>query len=230
MYAAGPEHYFTLAAKAVEVIRHAMAAAKRETFRRILDCPCGHGRVLRALKAEFPRAELTACDLDRDGVDFCAKTFGATPIYSKENPIEIELPDQYDLIWCGSLFTHFDAPLWHGFLKLFGTALVGRGILVFTTHGRFNAESVHSGYDFGVPNPEALLNGYERQGFGYVEYPETLKKDVGILSYGVSLSSLPWVITQAQRVQGLRILSVTERAWGGQDVIACFRESLEERC
>ena len=47
----------------------------------MLDFACGHGRVMRTLKAAFPDALLTACDIDRDGVDFCARTFGAAPVY-----------------------------------------------------------------------------------------------------------------------------------------------------
>ncbi len=84
--------------------------------------PSGHGRVLRALKAAFPGAHLTACGHRRDGVEFCARVLGATPIVSRENPAEIELEGPYDLIWCGSLLTHMDAARWPGFLDLLSLA------------------------------------------------------------------------------------------------------------
>ena len=59
--------------------------------KRILDLPCGHGRVLRYLSAAFPEAEITACDIMREGVDFCASTFGAIPVYSQDDPQQIPL-------------------------------------------------------------------------------------------------------------------------------------------
>ncbi len=33
----------------------------------------------------YPKAELTACDINQDGVDFCKKEFRAHPVYSKHN-------------------------------------------------------------------------------------------------------------------------------------------------
>ena len=86
----------------LDCVRLAMVSARKETVQNILDLPSGHGRVLRLLKAEYPEAKLTACDILTDAVDFCAETFGATPLYGKERPGEIELLEQYDLIWCGS--------------------------------------------------------------------------------------------------------------------------------
>ena len=45
--------------------------------RRILDMPCGHGRVTRVLRARFPDAAITVCDIDRDGAGFASDRFGA---------------------------------------------------------------------------------------------------------------------------------------------------------
>lgn len=94
------------------VLRALDAAGKpMEEVHRVLDLPCGHGRVLRYLRAAFPEAEITACDLLRDGVDYCAATFGAVPVHSHEDPVRIPLErNAFDLIWVGSLLTHLDAP------------------------------------------------------------------------------------------------------------------------
>jgi SAM-dependent methyltransferase len=115
------EYYFRCGRSAVERIQTSLATASipRERVKRILDLPCGHGRVLRYLRAAFPEAEIAACDLLRDGADFCASTFGATPVYSCDEPEAIPLsPGSFDLIWVGSLFTHLDAPLWVRFLAV----------------------------------------------------------------------------------------------------------------
>src|SRR6476620_8602013 len=76
------EIYFSAGRSAVACINLAMHAAQKSAsdVTRILDLPCGHGRILRYLKAAFPEAEITACDIRRDAVDFCASTFGAVPV------------------------------------------------------------------------------------------------------------------------------------------------------
>ena len=86
MDAGGRPSYLSTGVAALPPIRVALAAAGRESVDSVLDFGSGHGRVLRVLKAVFPDARLTACDLDRDAVDFCARTFGATPVYSHTDP------------------------------------------------------------------------------------------------------------------------------------------------
>jgi hypothetical protein len=68
------------------------------------------------LKAAFPGAELTACDIDRDAVEFCAETFGAVPVCAETRPEQIRFDREFDLIWSGSLFTHLEAERFGGFL------------------------------------------------------------------------------------------------------------------
>ena len=124
-------------------IRHVLSGAGKENVTRILDLPCGYGRVARWLRAEFPVARLVACDIDREAVDFCAETFDAKPVYSAERPQEIELPGRFDLIWCGSLVTHLDERGWIDFMRFFESVLRPAGVLVFTTQGRFVADKFH---------------------------------------------------------------------------------------
>ncbi len=188
--------------------------AGKEALHTILDFACGHGRVLRMLAAAFPAARLTACDLDPDGVEFCARTFGATGVVSREEPAEIELEGPFDLIWCGSLLTHVDEDRWHGFLSLWESLLAPDGVLVFTTHGRRSAENIRSSI---AAQMSAMLGDYDRTGFGYEDYPDSD-------NYGTSLSSPAWVCRQLERVPGLRLLMLKEEGWADhQDVVACLR-------
>ena len=136
------ERYLRAGQKALDCIRLGMVAAGKTGVASALDLPSGHGRVLRWIKAEFPDARLGAGDIDHDGVDFCAATFGATPVYGHEDPADIEIDAPYELIWCGSLFTHLPPERWEGFLALFERALVPEGLLVFTTHGRRIADRI----------------------------------------------------------------------------------------
>jgi SAM-dependent methyltransferase len=221
MWRSDPEHYFEYGETALRCIQPAMAATDRASFENILDFPSGHGRVLRTLKAEFPRAHLTACDIDPDAVDFCAQTFGAKPIYSAEDPSAIDLPREYDLIWCGSLLTHLDAPRWRAFLGLFEAALRPYGLFVITTAGRYCAELARRDKARGFWWSGSMLAAYDRTGFGYSEYGADVKEEISITTYGQSIASLRWVIEQLEELKLLRIVFACERAWHGLDAIAC---------
>ena len=217
------EHYLNVGRSALRSVLLAMWGAGKNEFHQILDLPCGHGRVLRILKAAFPDAELTACDILRDGVDFCARMFGARPIYASAVADPALFDRTFDLIWCGSLLTHLDAPRWPEFLDLFQGLLCPGGVLVFTTHGRRVAEWMRVGrsnHGLDEPSLAAVLSDYERQGFGYSNY----QAEAG---YGISLTSPAWTCNQLVRIPGLRLRMYNEAAWDNHhDVIACTKESL----
>jgi SAM-dependent methyltransferase len=217
---------------ALDSIRLAMLAAQKETVTSILDLPSGHGRVLRVLKAEYPEARLTACDIYRDGVDFCSSAFGATGVYGHERPADIKLGDQFDLIWCGSLLTHLDAPLWEQFLDLFQSALMPGGLLIFTTMGRSIAADMRDPVKGRIrlakkdEQREAIVQGYDRTGFGYAEYqfPEDRRKSLSLPpKYGIALARPSWTCSLIERRPHLQLVSYMENRWGAQDVIACVR-------
>jgi CBS domain-containing protein/SAM-dependent methyltransferase len=215
----GRASYLWTGVAALQPIKVALAAAGRESVENVLDFASGHGRVLRALKAEFPHAHLTACDLDRDAVDFCARTFGASPVYSHEDPARIEIDDRFDLIWCGSLFTHIDAPRWAGFLDLLGSLLSPGGVLVITTAGRSVAAEMREGEYRGLTADlgRGLLEDFDRTGFGYRDYP-------GQSGYGLARCRPAWVCEQLERRTGFELLGYTERGWNRrQDTVACIR-------
>ncbi|HVS70895.1 MAG TPA: class I SAM-dependent methyltransferase [Phycisphaerae bacterium] len=153
MPADDPAYYLSVGQGVLRLVKLALLHSLKRpaSIRHILDLPCGHGRVLRTLRAAFPSAEITASDLLEDGVDFCAKTFNATPVLSKIHPTPDLFPHagQYDLIFVGSLFTHLDEPRWFEFLSLFHALLAPNGILLFTTHGPYVAFRMISGETYG---------------------------------------------------------------------------------
>jgi SAM-dependent methyltransferase len=185
--------------------------------RRILDLPCGHGRVLRMLAAVFPDAALTAADLDRGGVDFCARRFGATPVYAPADPRELALPAaSFDLIWCGSLITHLDEAATLALLEALAAALAPGGRLLVTTHGDWVAERLAAGeatYELDEAGVERVLDGYRATGFGYADYPSSP-------GYGVTVTSAAWLREHSP----LPVVHFAERGWDAhQDVHALAR-------
>jgi SAM-dependent methyltransferase len=216
MYRSDEKFYFYWGRSAIRVILWVLAALDKGDPKTILDLPSGHGRVLRALKATFPNAAITACDIDRDGVDFCVSMLGARPVYAAESPAETVLDDQFDLIWCGSLLTHLSATKCGELLRLFTEALSPSGILVFTTHGPRYRELIGAGsVKFAVRDDDGLVKDYDRDGFGYRDYQS---QD----DYGISLASPTWVARTIEALDGLRLECYAARGWGGfQDVYGC---------
>jgi SAM-dependent methyltransferase len=222
MHAGNDSHYFGVGLSAIECIDLAMLSAKKSPsdIKSILDLPCGHGRVLRTLKPAFQGAKITACDLNRDGVDFCSKVLGAKPLHSSKEPQNIQTNERYDLIWCGSLFTHLDFSDWIDFMSFFESVLNPGGIFIFTAHGRFVSENINSGRNtYGLEHDSLLLlqNNYKQNGFSYVNYPHSE-------DYGISMSSASHVISLLEKNSDLRLLLYKERGWDNhQDVIACCK-------
>jgi CBS domain-containing protein len=212
MFGGSKSGYLANGLSALHCIVSGIEAARVPEVGSILDLPCGHGRVLRYLRAAFPDARITACDIDPDGVAYCQATYGAEGVVSSADPADIPLSRQFDLIWCGSLLTHLDAPRWHAFLSFFESRLTARGVLVFSTHGeRFATRVGAAPPAYAVP----VFDDYERTGFGYTDYP-------GQSGYGVSLSSREWVSGLIAAETGLRIREFAAAAWDDHhDVFIC---------
>jgi SAM-dependent methyltransferase len=242
MHTVAPDHYFALGQYAMRSIRIAMLAARKTAVRRILDLPCGHGRILRTLKAAFPDAELIACDINRDGVDFCAEVLGATPVYGVQDPAQIEIDGPVDLIWCGSLLTHLDAEGARGFLDLFESVLSpDDGLLVFTTHGRLCVERARRALDAIGSSPEEqerllrgnsrgamafglrreyireVLDDFERDGFAFTSWlPPERREELSLPpNYGLAFASPAWICAELERRPDLRLVVYEESGWGG---------------
>jgi SAM-dependent methyltransferase len=193
MYEADPTHYFCVGYSALFCIRRALYKAAKKNVKSILDFGSGYGRVLRSLAAAFPDAALTAADLDSAAVSFCAKAFGAVPVYSEVDFSRLVFSTRFDLIWVGSLFTHLSSERWASLLKLLRSILTEDGLVVFSTHGSEAERRLREGQSrfYGL-EPERIakiLQDHSLNGFGYSDYQRSP-------GYGVSLSSAKWVCFQ----------------------------------
>lgn len=213
-----PDHYFDVGRSALEAIEVGIAEAGVGDARRILDVPCGHGRVLRMLRGRWPDAEITACDLNRDAVDFCVRAFDAQGVYSA-NPISGVNPGrEHDLVWVGSLVTHLDAPRWSEVLGWCRDRLRPGGALVVTTHGAGAVANIDRGADYGLGprDLERVVAAHAATGFGYAPYPWDP-------AYGISVSSASWVIDAVAGIEGLELVSLHERSWSDHHDVVTLR-------
>ena len=221
MHARNRRWYDRAGQLAVKQVRLAMLAAGRDRLDSILDFGCGHGRVLRTLKAGFPQASLTACDINRDGVDFCAQAFGATPAYSSTDPAEISIDDRFDLIWCNSFFTHVDREGWDRFLPFLESLLSKDGIFIFTTAGRRAVQKLRDQpsrwmlrWMLREDIRAGFLEDYARDGFAHRDSPNST-------GWGYTAASPAWVCGRIQAVTDLRLLGVAETK--NIDTFSCMR-------
>ncbi|HZO60683.1 MAG TPA: CBS domain-containing protein [Solirubrobacterales bacterium] len=215
MYSGSWGAYAYAGVTALQCIRELLAKLDRPDPKSILDLPCGHGRELRFLKLAYPAARVGVCDIDEDGVEFCARVFGADPTVSHEDPGKVSFDEPFELAWSGSLFTHLSADRWQGFLDLFARALEPGGLVLFTTNA-FLPASILRNLGLGAAQADQLLTDFKRSRFGYV--------DAGEGSWGLSLARPRWVIEQVER-SPLDLVSYEQQAWKPpsppQDVVVC---------
>lgn len=209
--------YFSVGADALSLIRQSLLLAEHDAPGTILDLPCGYGRVLRWMRAEWPGARIAACDLDRDAVEWCRRAFGVEGVYSEPDLRRVDLGGPYDVIWVGSLLTHLDGPDWQPALTALAGALSPGGLLVFTTHGQEHRERIRKGQPTGpVADPAGLMAGWESAGFGYSDY-------IGQPGYGISLSRPDWVRSTVSGVPGIEPLAFWISGWNRHQDVYTYR-------
>jgi SAM-dependent methyltransferase len=191
---------------------HSLKALRGRTPQRILDFPSGYGRVLRWFRAEWPDAEIYGAETDSKCLDFIESTFNAKRIQADPR-LKMTIPGEMDLIFSGSLLTHFDEWQWGIFLEMCCDALAPDGVFLFTTHGRIAAllaKDRHPIYGDLVDTRE-LYERYKNTGFSFLPY------DAAWPTFGITLSSPEWVMRQLQKMPNIKIVGFEEGGWG-QDI------------
>lgn len=210
-------HYRRVGVSALEVITEAMLLARRTKFNTILDLPCGGGRVTRHLVKFFPEAKLFVSDLEKPKQAFVASQFAAEAV---DIPADFSVPSphQYDLIFIGSLATHFGEEMFVRLIDYAVAALAPGGILVVTTHGRFFATTTRAQPTVRRAVSEMIDRDFIQTGFSYVELGHDRRR-YG-MSYGVSISGPAWIMGLLERRPDVSILGFRERGWANlQDVV-----------
>jgi trans-aconitate methyltransferase len=205
MYNSGPSFYPQVGYSGIKAVLTALSLSWLSNITRVMDLPCGHGRVSRHLKAMFPQAEMFYCDIDAEGADFCASTFGGKAIHSEPDLLKVKLPQNLDVIWIGSLFTHLDKRRTELWLRYLTKHLSEHGVLVATFHGYFTEKNTEM---HGGVNEKKIRKEFQETGFGYSNYT-TLKE---IKDYGLSISKPSAIMDIVDAIPGVRA-SYIERGW-----------------
>lgn len=224
-------HYTMIGADALRLCVQGLINADKDVPNRILDFPCGSGRVTRHFRAFFPQATVAACDLYENHVDFCASQFDAQPILSKENLDELDT-GTWDLIFCGSLLTHLPLEQFKAAIRFMARSLSANGIAVVTIEGRHSVHIQNNKWKLIDDHlfVEAESN-FRSNGFGFVDYNADFRAGSFSkqASYGVTLVSASWLMNELTRMDSIRVYSYTERAWDDhQDVVVFGRPGVDE--
>jgi SAM-dependent methyltransferase len=216
-------HYLSVGLSASRCIDKAIAG-NYNGIDEILDFPCGSGRVLRFLRAMFPASNITASEIDPEMIDFCTKNFSSESFVSKPNFGDLFLSKRYDLIWCGSLFTHINELNAISLLNFFQRHLSEKGICIFTAHGNLSIDWMRNGViNYGLPEDavQSLIRNWQTSGYGFANYPDHLGYPS---NYGISVASHQRMIDIARAVGGLKESMFIEHGWDNhQDVYAFTR-------
>lgn len=216
------EQYFDLGRRALELVKFSGELCDKPHYPEILDLPCGYGRVLRWLRAEYDYARITACDLERPGVDFCAAQFRAEPVYSQPDLRQLPFASQFDLVWCGSLLTHLRPEAWLTALDCLIRWTRECGVILFSTQGRFFTTLLARGQDNIAENIDkpSLLANFAREGHAFEPYFEEAGRQ-----YGVNVTSPEYVHRTLQRYPNVIVRAYLEQAWGIQDVVILYKKA-----
>jgi len=218
MYQRNAFHYLSVGLSAIRCIQKALRSAGRESeVETILDFPSGYGRVLRFLRAMFPNSDITAAEIDHTALDFCRRSFSVTTLFSKTTFSDLSLPRRFDLIWCGSLFTHIDEQTAANLLQFLHDHLSDKGVCVFTTHGQRSIDWIQSNkvtYGLTEDAQQKVIRAFQSKGYGYADYPDKS-------SYGISTVSHQRMLELAAGVGRWNEIFFIEHGWDNhQDVYA----------
>lgn len=224
----GNVHHVRVGLSALGIFEHAITKGylQPRPALKVLDLPCGYGRVARVLRTRFPEFDLTVCDADHDAVDFCTACLNARGAYSTADFDDLDLGQTFDFIWVGSLITHLTETDTVKLLNCMARHLAADGLLIVTSHGRFVADTMANGVStYGLATGiDQILADYHCRGYGFHDYS-------GLTNYGISIISENWFASALTGIP-LLLIEYRQQEWDNHhDVIFLRRppESTKKR-
>ena len=116
--------------------RSAIAGSSIENVKTALDFGCGCGRLLLAAVRRWPQIRWSGSDVDERGIQWCTQHLaGARVLVNSPLPPTPFSDGEFDLIWCGSVFTHLDEDRQDAWLAELVRILAPGGHLLASVHG-----------------------------------------------------------------------------------------------
>jgi SAM-dependent methyltransferase len=211
-----PLAYLNAGASGLRNVMLGIQFAEVASTARIIDFGCGHGRVMRWLRAAFPNSDIVGVDVSESGVSFCAKSFGAIPLLSPIDLRAFPYVEPADIVWSGSVITHLRESAAETYLDLLIKLLRPCGVAIFSTHGREPLRWIlERGFNYiQGQSQEPMLRGYYSSGYGFSSYK-------GTPDYGVSLIHPRWFLDRICARDDIQLVFYSEKAWDyNHDIVA----------
>lgn len=205
MHRGDDRHYLACGAGALNIILSVLNLSGVADPRSILDFGAGAGRVARWLRAAFPNAKLDACDVSINPLEFCRKEFGVRTSNGR---------DTYELIWAGSVATHFSESATKSLLDQLVSRLDPNGILIMSLNGRRVLQR-HLFGESRIPERDwkKITGRLKKTGYGYAYGSEEDDR--------ISVAKLSWSASLIEKRGNLRLLMLSENIWDNhQDILA----------
>ena len=223
----GVASYRARAQNVIDEIDATLRVAGRsfEDVGRWLDFGSGYGRVIRFLVERVPRDRVVACDVVREGVDFCSAEFGVRALYSTADLTRLRL-GAFDFVYAVSVLSHLNERNSRALLRVLGESLVPDGILLVTTHGRWSVEHPETYGEEYVVRAEEIRDETERHGMHFLPYLYTSGD-----AYGMAWHTKEWVVeTMRELHRGeLELLRFAPHGLDGHQDVFAFRRTGAER-
>lgn len=226
MFTGSLEHYESVGKQLASFVGNA-AGLLGLSSPKILELPCGYGRVTRHLVGMFPKDNILSCDIMVPATDFVAREFGVR-VHPAQNPVhELTGIDSasFHIAVMGSLITHLSAANSETLLKHFFRVLRPGGMAIVTTHGARSRQIAGDSDAYGVGEMARLhlIEQYDNDRFGFVNYlpDHTFEaKTVDYIgeSYGISLIPDQWM-RETCAANGMTVADTIVGGWDShQDV------------
>jgi SAM-dependent methyltransferase len=187
-----------------------------------LEFASGYGRCTRFLVMRLSPPKVTVSDINRSAVDFARETFGVSGFYSTESASDLDPPQQYEVVFVASLFSHLAIEHWSAWLRRLYEMLAPGGLLIFSTHGPYARDVI-----YGEHYRDQLE--VKAEGFSFLRTNETGGR-LAVEYYGSAFVTEAYVKDQVV-AHGLGTVRrvYPAKLWGSQDLYVLEKPKVSRR-
>ncbi len=172
----------------------------------LLEFASGYGCVTRLLNNVMPSADITACDIHPQAMDFISSVLGMQVKQSVSSPAVFDLAHRFDIVFALSFFSHMPKSTFGPWVEALFRHVRPGGSLIFTTHGEVSLKKIWK--------DDLKLDG---DGFWFRAESEQL--DLDSATYGTTICTPAYVTrTLYKNLKAPLALLHTGFWWEHQDV------------
>lgn len=175
----------------------------------LLEFASGYGCVSRHL-VKNDKIDLVSSDIHAQAIDFLTDKIGAKAILSASVPEQFVAPQQFDVVFALSFFSHMPITTWARWLVRLTQTVRPGGLIVFTTQGVLSARYVGC---------EAVPEG----GFWFKR--ESEQGDLSVDEYGQTVVTEEFVAKHIKTISDVELIEVQPGGWWEHQDVYVLRKT-----